>query len=96
MAKMGCSVTLRKFVPNLAGYTQVKDTAPVQEILAGKAQRVKAAADASLGGDGHKVLHRRGKFDMGYVVATDSVRAQRAQAKRKTLTKGLGAAGGGA
>lgn len=90
------TVTLKRFKPDLAGYTQVKDAGGVQSILAGKAQAVLSAADSALGEAGHKVAHRRGKFDAGYVVATKTVHAYRAQAKRKSLTKGLGAAGGGA
>lgn len=86
---------LKRFVPDLAGYTACKDQGGVQALLRARAERVRAAADASLGEAGHKVSHKRGRFDMGYFVSTDSAHAYRAQAKRKSLTKAAGAAGGG-
>lgn len=89
-----CKVRLALFMPDLAGYTKVKDGPGPQAMLAGKAERVRAAADTAIGEGGHEVIHQRGKFDMGYVVATDGAHAYRAQAKRKTLTRALGAAGG--
>lgn len=88
-------VTLRRFVPDLAGYTQVKDGSGVQAILSAKASAVMASANGMSKGE-HRLVHKRGKFDMGYVVAADDIRARIDQAKQKTLTKALGSAGGGA
>lgn len=94
MARATCKVRLDRFVPDLSGYTKVKDGAPVQAILAAKAAKVKASADLQSKGS-HKVVHKRGKFDMGYVVAADDYEARRDQAKRKTLTKACNSIGGG-
>lgn len=89
-----CRVRLERFVPDLAGYTACKDQDGVQALLAARAERIRASADSALGEPGHKVSHKRGKFDMGYFVSTDTAHAARAQSKRKTLTKAAGAAGG--
>lgn len=92
--RFGAAVRLRRFVPDLAGYTRVKDGAGVQAVLAGKAAAVEAAANGMSDGT-HETLHRRGKFDMGYVVAAADFESRLDQARHKTLTKALGAAGGG-
>lgn len=93
MAKASCKVRLDRFVPDLAGYTKVKDGSGVQAILASKAAAVEAGANAMSKGS-HKTIHRRGRFDMGYVVAADDYQARHDQAKRKTLTKALNSIGG--
>lgn len=93
MAKASCKVKLEKFAPDLAGYTKVKDGDAVQGILASKAAAVEAGANAMSRG-AHKTIHRRGKYDMGYVVAADDYKARHDQAKRKTLTKALNSIGG--
>lgn len=90
------TVRLKRFVPDLVGYTQVKDGADVQSILQAKADYVRAAADSMLGEQGHKVVQRRAKFDMRYVVGTETAPALRSQAKHKTLTKACNSIGGGA
>lgn len=97
-----CRVTLRRFRPDLSGYTQVKSSGPVQALIAPKAEAVRRAADAlAHDGDGrhedgrHRVTQRRGKFDMGYYVSADNFSARYRQARDKTLTKALGSAGGG-
>ncbi|WP_307739000.1 hypothetical protein [uncultured Parolsenella sp.] len=89
------TVRLRRFVPNLAGYTQVKDDGEVQAILQGKADSVRAAADSMLGEPGHRVVQKRAKFDMRYVVGTETAHAFHSQAKHKTLTKACNSIGGG-
>lgn len=94
MGKAGCKVKLKRFVPDLAGYTKVKDGGPVQAILAAKAAAVKSSADSMSKGS-HKAANKRGKFDMGYVVAADDYKARYDQAKRKSLTKALNSIGGG-
>lgn len=94
MGKTTCNVRLDKFVPDLPGYTKVKDGAAVQAILASKAAAVKSTAD-SLSRGSHKTIQRRGKFDTGYIVAADDYKARYDQAKRKTLTKALNSIGGG-
>lgn len=94
MAKASCKVKLEKFVPDLAGYTKVKDGDAVQGILASKAAAVQAGAN-SLSGGRHKTIHRRGRFDLGYVVAADDYQARHDQARRKTLTKAANSIGGG-
>lgn len=94
MGKAGCSVKLKKFAPDLVGYTKVKSAPPAQEILAGKARAVKASADSMSKGS-HKVEQRRGKFDMGYVVSASDFNSRYDQAKRKILTKACNSIGGG-
>lgn len=89
------TVRLKRFVPDLAGYTQVKDGGGVQAILQGKAESVRAAADSMLGEYGHKVVQKRAKFDMRYVVGTETAHALNSQAKHKTLTKACNSIGGG-
>lgn len=88
-----CKVTLKRFKPDLSGYTQVKDSGGVQALLASRAARVEAAANA-LSRGAHETLHRRGKFDMGYVVKAADFESRLDQARHKTLTKALGSAGG--
>lgn len=89
-----CTVRLKKFVPDLAGYTKVKSGAPVQAILGEKAAAVKSAADSMSRGT-HRVAQARGKFDAGYFVSADDYEARHDQAKRKTLTKACNSIGGG-
>ena len=87
-------VRLKKFKWSPAGYTQVKDGGKTQAILASKAARVKASADAMSKGS-HRVVQKRGRFDTGYFVAADDYEARYDQAKRKTLTKACNSIGGG-
>lgn len=94
MGKTTCKVKLDRFMPDLPGYTKVKDGAAVQAILASKAASVKSAAD-SLSRGSHKAIQRSGKFDTGYFVAADDYKARYDQAKRKTLTKACNSIGGG-
>ncbi len=94
MAKASCSVKLKKFVPDLAGYTKVKDDGPSQAILATKAAAVKSSADSMSKGS-HRVVQKRGKFDTGYFVSADDFAARYDQAKHKTLTKACNSIGDG-
>lgn len=89
-----CKVKFKKFKWDPSGYSQVKDGAPTQAILAAKAAQVKSSADAMSKGS-HRVTQLRGSLDMGYFVAADDYEARYDQAKHKTLTKALGSAGGG-
>lgn len=96
---MGSGVRFGKFRMDRAGYEAVMDSAPVQADLERRAQAVRAAADAGLspGGyslPGHEVKDFRGKLARGRVVRTKTDQARYSEAKRKTLSKALGAARG--
>lgn len=96
---MGSSVKFGKFMWNRAGYAALMGTSGVQGVVARKAEAVKAAADAGLsdGGyslPGHEVKDFDGKLARGKVVRTKTDQARYSEAKRKTLSKALGAANG--
>lgn len=93
MASVKCKVNLKDFVPDLSGYTSVKDGGGVQSMLAGKANAVRSSAN-SLSDGKHVVVHKRGKYDMYYAVAANDFDARYDQAKNKTLTKALNSLGG--
>lgn len=88
-----------KFKMSRAGYSALMDSTGVQGVIERKAQAVKAAADAGLsaGGyayEGHEVKDFQGKLARGKVVRTKTDQARYSEAKRKTLSKSLGAANG--
>ena len=96
---MASNVKFGKFKWNRPGYAQLMDSAPVQAVISRKASAVKAAADAGLsdGGyalPGHEVKDFQGKLARGKVVRTKTDQARYSEAKRKTLSKSLGAANG--
>ena len=96
---MANSVKFGKFKWNRPGYAQLMDSAPVQAVISRKAQAVKAAADAGLSDGvyalpGHEVKDFQGKLARGKVVRTKTDQARYSEAKRKTLSKSLGAANG--
>ena len=96
---MGSGIKFGRFKWNRAGYAALMDSAPVQGIISRKANAVKAAADAGLpdGGyayEGHEVKDFQGKLARGKVVRTKTDQARYSEAKRKTLSKSLGAANG--
>lgn len=93
------SVKFGRFKWNRPGYAQLLDSSGVQGVIGRKAQSVKAAADAGLsdGGyalPGYEVKDFQGKFARGKVVRTKTDQARYSEAKRKTLSKSLGAANG--
>lgn len=88
-----------RFKPNRAGYAALMSSAQVQAVIEGKAGAVRAAADSALsdGGyryEGHEVKEIEGKLARGRVVRTKTDQARYSEAKRKTLSKALGAARG--
>lgn len=88
-----------KFKADKAGYADLMASAPVQAVLRKKAAKVKKAADAALseGGydmEGHELKEFEGILAPGYVVRTKTDQARYTQAKRKSLSKALGAAKG--
>ena len=96
---MASSVKFGKFKMSRAGYAALMDSTGVQGVIERKAQAVKAAADAGLsaGGyayKGHEVKDFQGKLARGKVVRTKTDQARYSGAKRKTLSKSLGAANG--
>lgn len=96
---MANSVKFGKFKMSRAGYAALMDSTGVQGVIERKAQAVKAAADAGLsaGGyayKGHEVKDFQGKLARGKVVRTKTDQARYSEAKRKTLSKSLGAANG--
>ena len=93
------SVKFGKFKMSRAGYAALKDSPGVQSAIERKAQAVKSSADAGLshGGydyEGHEVKEFQGKLARGRVVRTKTDQARYSEAKRKTLSKSLGAARG--
>lgn len=97
---MGSSAIFGRFKADKAGYAALMNSASVQELLRGKAEGVKEAADASLseGGyssPGHEVKEFEGWLANGFVVRTKTDQARYTQADRKSLTKALDAAKGG-
>lgn len=96
---MASGVKFGKFRMSRAGYAELMDSSEVQGVIGRKAQAVKAAADAGLsaGGytlPGHEVKEFDGKLARGKVVRTKTDQARYSEAKRKTLSKSLGAANG--
>lgn len=96
---MASAVKFGKFEWDRAGYARLMDTGAVDAVVAGKAQKVLAAADRGLGEDGyrhpgHEIKKFSGVLAPGYVVRTKTDHARYAQAKRKNLTKALGSAKG--
>lgn len=88
-----------KFKANRAGYAALMNSAQVQAVIEVKADAVKEAADSALseGGyenDGHEVKEFDGILARGRVVRTKTDQARYSEAKRKTLSKALGAAKG--
>ena len=88
-----------RFKPNRAGYAPPMNPAQVRALIEGKGDAVKAAADSALsdGGyryEGHEVKEIEGKLARGRVVRTKTDQARYSEAKRKTLSKALGAARG--
>lgn len=93
------SVKFGRFRMSRAGYAALMDSTGVQGVIGRKAQAVKAAADAGLsdGGytlPGHEVKDIQGKLARGKVVRTKTDQARYSEARRKTLSKSLGAANG--
>lgn len=93
------SVKFGKFKMSRAGYAALMDSPGVQGAIGRKAQAVKSSADAGLshGGydyEGHEVREFQGKLARGKVVRTKTDQARYSEAKRKTLSKALGAARG--
>lgn len=93
------SVKFGKFKMSRAGYAALMDSTGVQGVIARKARAVKSSADAGLshGGydyEGHEVKEFQGKLARGRVVRTKTDQARYSEAKRKTLSKALGAARG--
>lgn len=93
------SVKFGKFKMSRAGYVALMDSPGVQSAIERKAQAVKSSADAGLshGGydyEGHEVKEFQGKLARGRVVRTKTDQARYSEAKRKTLSKSLGAARG--
>ena len=93
------SVKFGKFKADKAGYAALMNGSGVQGVVSRKARAVKAAADAGLsdGGyayPGHEVKGFQGKLARGKVVRTKTDQARYSEAKRKTLSKSLGAANG--
>ena len=96
---MASAVKFGKFKWDRAGYARLMSTGAVDAVVAGKAQKVLAAADRGLGEDGyrlpgHEIKKYHGVLAPGYVVRTKTDHARYAQAKRKNLTKALGSAKG--
>lgn len=88
-----------RFKWDRAGYAALMGSAQVQSLLDAKAEAVKAAADAGMseGGyelEGHEVKDFQGKLARCRVVRTKTDQARYSEAKRKTLSKALGAAKG--
>lgn len=86
-----------RFKPNRAGYAALMGSPRVQSLIDAKAEAVKAAADEGMseGGylsEGHEVKDFQGKLARGRVVRTKTDQARYSEAKRKTLSKALGAA----
>lgn len=93
------SVKFGKFKMSRAGYAALMCSPGVQSVVERKAQAVKSSADAGLshGGydyEGHEVKEFQGKLARGRVVRTKTDQARYSEAKRKTLSKSLGAARG--
>lgn len=93
------SVKFGKFKMSRAGYAALMDSPGVQGVIDRKARAVKSSADAGLshGGydyEGHEVKEFQGKLARGRVVRTKTDQARYSEAKRKTLSKALGAARG--
>lgn len=93
------SVKFGKFKMSRAGYAALMDSPGIQGVIDRKARAVKSSADAGLshGGynyEGHEVKEFRGKLARGRVVRTKTDQARYSEAKRKTLSKALGAARG--
>lgn len=87
------------FKPNRAGYAALMNSAQVQSVIEGKADAVRDAADSALSDgeyryEGHDVKEIEGKLARGRVVRTKTDQARYSEAKRKTLSKALGAANG--
>ena len=87
------------FKANRAGYAALMNSAQVQAVIDRKADAVKASADSALsdGGyekEGHEVKDFDGVLARGRVVRTKTDQARYSEAKRKTLSKALGAAKG--
>lgn len=93
------SVKFGKFKMSRAGYAALMDSPGIQGVIDRKARAVKSSADAGLshGGydyEGHEVKEFQGKLARGMVVRTKTDQARYSEAKRKTLSKALGAARG--
>lgn len=93
------SVKFGKFKMSRAGYDALMDSPGIQGVIDRKARAVKSSADAGLshGGydyEGHEVKEFQGKLARGRVVRTKTDQARYSEAKRKTLSKALGAARG--
>ena len=93
------SVKFGKFKMSRAGYAALMDSPGIQGVIDRKARAVKSSADAGLshGGydyEGHEVKEFQGKLARGRVVRTKTDQARYSEAKRKTLSKALGAARG--
>lgn len=93
------SVKFGKFKMSRAGYAALMDSPGIQGVIDRKARAVKSSADAVLshGGydyEGHEVKEFQGKLARGRVVRTKTDQARYSEAKRKTLSKALGAARG--
>ena len=96
---MASTVKFGRFRWTRAGSAQLMGSGAVDAVVAGKARKVRDAADRGLGKDGyrktgHELKRFPGKLAGGYVVRTSTDHARRAQAKRKNLTKALGSAKG--
>lgn len=93
------SVKFGKFKMSRVGYAALMDSPGVQSVIERKAKAVKSSADAGLSHGGydyedHEVKEFRGKLARGRVVRTKTDQARYSEAKRKTLSKALGAARG--
>ena len=96
---MASGVKFGRFKMSRAGYAALMDSSAVQGVVERKAQAVKSSADEGLssGGyryEGHEVKEVEGKLARGRVVRTKTDQARYSEAKRKTLSKALGAARG--
>lgn len=84
-----------RFVPDMAGYAAIMNSADVQRSVADKANEVARAArsmldqDEGYALDDFEVKDFRGKLADGKVVRTKTDHARYSQAKNKTLTKAL-------
>lgn len=93
------SVKFGKFKMSRAGYAALMDSPGIQGVIDRKARAVKSSADAGLSHgsydyEGHEVKEFQGKLARGRVVRTKTDQARYSEAKRKTLSKALGAARG--
>lgn len=96
MGKASCSVTIKSFKWDRAGYQAVKNSAGVQAVLEEHADATEAAANGMLPADGfgragyaakQVTLPKAG--DKGWVVRTETAHARNSNAKNNDLLKAL-------